>query len=321
MNYREIGNTGLKVSEICFGPMRWSSKEEGRLSLHRAIDLGINVIHSSYEYQSINQLGECLQELPKSHDLIHIIKVNSPDHGEPYFDKNLFRKRIEDALKNLNTERIDVVQHLQRGLSSELAYHVEGDVRRLAEFNTVLEELWDVFTQMQAEGKVGYLASFPYTTAYAEKAIDSDKFSALAAYYNPIEVEMTKFFPKLKEKNMSLLAIRPLLTGLLTNKRSDRNKLGLKDPMLEKQWDDAYELLNSIKPYVDELDMSMEEFAIKFCLSTPQVATVIMGLNRLEQVETAVSAANGQYFEAGFIDKIINIINQARKERYTWPPY
>ncbi len=77
MNYREIGKTGLQVSEICFGPMRCSSVQDGEKALDHAIDSGINVVHSSYEYQTIEQLGSYIAKHPKRHDLHHIIKVNS----------------------------------------------------------------------------------------------------------------------------------------------------------------------------------------------------------------------------------------------------
>jgi aryl-alcohol dehydrogenase-like predicted oxidoreductase len=77
-----------------------------------------------------------------------------------------------------------------------------------------LEELLDIFNQLKQEGKAGFLASFPYTTGYAKEVIKSAKFDALAAYYNPIEVEMVDLFPDLQQQGMSLLAIRPLLAGL-----------------------------------------------------------------------------------------------------------
>jgi aryl-alcohol dehydrogenase-like predicted oxidoreductase len=200
--------------------------------IRSGVDLGINVVHSSYEYKTIEQLGICLGKHPKRHELTHIIKVNSPDHGEARFDKHLFRNRIEEALITLHTDRIDVVQHLQRGISSEIAYHIEGDERRNSEFPVVLEELLDIFNQLKQEGKVGLLASFPYTTGYAKEAIKSAEFDALAAYYNPIEVEMADLFPDLQQQGMSLLAIRPLLAGLLTDRRADRSAIPDNDLLL-----------------------------------------------------------------------------------------
>jgi aryl-alcohol dehydrogenase-like predicted oxidoreductase len=167
--------------------------------IRSGVDLGINVVHSSYEYKTIEQLGICLGKHPKRHELTHIIKVNSPDHGEARFDKHLFRNRIEEALITLHTDRIDVVQHLQRGISSEIAYHIEGDERR---------------------------------NSYAKEAIKSAEFDALAAYYNPIEVEMADLFPDLQQQGMSLLAIRPLLAGLLTDRRADRSAIPDNDLLL-----------------------------------------------------------------------------------------
>lgn len=78
MQYRRFGKADLVVSEICFGPMKWSDVKQGQGALDRAIDLSVNVIHSSYEYQTIHELGNYLAKHPKRRDLHHIIKIFFP---------------------------------------------------------------------------------------------------------------------------------------------------------------------------------------------------------------------------------------------------
>ena len=90
MNYRKFGNTDLEVSEICFGPMRFAAKEaaedevsaSGKRALERALERGVNFIHSSYEYRTRWALGRVLKDHPKRHDLHHIIKVPVPDRPD-----------------------------------------------------------------------------------------------------------------------------------------------------------------------------------------------------------------------------------------------
>lgn len=124
MRYRAFGNTGLEVSEICYGTMRYASQDgthderssAAARALEEAIDAGINFIHSSYEYGTRWLTGEILGQHPRRHELHHIIKINVPDWGQPKFDPMVLRSQVEDALRELQVDRIAVIQHLHRGL-------------------------------------------------------------------------------------------------------------------------------------------------------------------------------------------------------------
>ncbi|MFW5797390.1 MAG: aldo/keto reductase [Spirochaetota bacterium] len=132
--------------------------------LEEAVDSGVNFIHSSYEYGTRWLTGEVLGKHHKRHDLHHIIKVNVPDWGEPTFDKETFRARIEEALRELNVERIAVVQHLHRGtLERELGYCAEGESKRLSEYDAVTEPLAedDRMRDAQADRFYDQLAELP----------------------------------------------------------------------------------------------------------------------------------------------------------------
>ena len=81
MKNRSFGNTGLEVSEICFGPMRFSAKEPGddavsrteKRALERALERGVNFIHSSYEYGTRWAVSDVLATHPRRHELHHVI--------------------------------------------------------------------------------------------------------------------------------------------------------------------------------------------------------------------------------------------------------
>ena len=70
MHYRKFGNTDLEVSEICFGPMRFAATEQGEDELSatgkRALERGVNFIHSSYEYGTRWAVGQVLKNHPQS---------------------------------------------------------------------------------------------------------------------------------------------------------------------------------------------------------------------------------------------------------------
>jgi aryl-alcohol dehydrogenase-like predicted oxidoreductase len=302
MRYRRFGNTDLEVSEICYGTMRYASKtgelddvgKAGRRALEAAIDRGVNFVHSSYEYGTRWLTSQVLAEHPKRHELHHIIKVNVPDWGDEGFDEEMFRKQIHEALEELHTDRIAVVQHLQRGtLPRSIGYNAEGEPKRLAEFDAVVHPLREAFDRLHREGKVGYLTTFPYTVGYAEKAVESGLFSGLVAYFNCLETELMDLFPAMEEKGMGFIGIRPLAAGLLTQRRVDRDRLGPEDRQHDESWNRLYDQLGELRSALDEEPEDWTDFAIRFSLAPKVAASTVLGINRTDQLEAALAAVEG----------------------------
>ena len=291
MQARRFGTTDLEVSPICFGPMRFADKggtddevsRNGRRALERALERGVNFLHSSYEYGTRWSLDKVLTSHPRRHDIHHIIKVPVPDFDDGgRFDAAKFRLRVEEALAELHTDRIAVIQHLQRAKPN-------SDELRVAEVESIDAPLRETFETLRAEGKVGYLTSFPYTTAFAESALATGTFSGLVAYYNVVEMEMARFFPALERSGGGFLCIRPFLAGLLTDRRADRHTLPADDRMRAPEWDDAYARLAVLRQRL--APASMTRFAIRFALAHPLVSSLIVGLNTVAQVDEVIDAA------------------------------
>ena len=309
MNYRKFGNTDLEVSEICFGPMRFAAKEEGeddksqtgRSALEHAIDRGVNFIHSSYEYKVRWSMSRVLKNHPKRHDLHHIIKVPDPDFDDGgKFDADKFRLRVEEALRDLHTERIDVLQHLQRARPND-------DALRIPDIADTNEAMLECFVQLREEGKVGYLTTFPYTAGFAREAMKSDAFSGIVAYYNPIEMEMAEFFPQMETNGQGFFCIRPFMGGLLTDRRADRSQLPEDDRYHDADWDGPYERLEMLKATLGDQITSWTVFAIKFSLCHPIVTSLIVGMNSIAQVDGVLDAADGDYPERTVFDEALEV--------------
>jgi len=322
MKYRTYGNTDLSVSEICYGTMRYASKggdlddrsKAGARALEEAVDNGVNFIHSSYEYGTRWLTGEVLGRHPKRHELHHIIKVNVPDWGEPAFDREKFRGRIEEALRELNTDRIAVVQHLHRGtLDRELGYCAEGEPKRLSEYEEVTEPLGEEFERLREEGKVGYLATFPYTVGYGRKAVSSGDFSGVVAYFNALETEMFDLFPDMESAGMGFVGIRPFAAGLLTDRRVDRAALSEDDRMRDPQFDRFYDQLTELRKELPAEPESWTKFAIQFALADHRITSTVVGINTPEQLHTALEAVEGDYPEPALVEKAHRICTSFRK--------
>ena len=297
MNYRKFGNTDLTVSEICFGPMRFAAKapgadmmsQTGKKALERAIERGINFIHSSYEYGTRWAIGEVLRNHPKRHELHHIIKVPVPDFKDgDRFDPVKFRRRVEEALRDLHTDRIDVIQHLLRS-------DPNSDNNRIPNIEVVDAPLREIFEKLKEEGKVKHLTTFPYTTGFARGSLESGGFSGMVAYFNLIEMDMAEFFQQMETQGQGFFCIRPLMAGLLTDRRSDRDGLPADDRFLDSAWDTAYHRMRELEDlFAGKID-SWTAFAVKFALCHPVVTSLIVGLNSPEQVDGVIDAADGEY--------------------------
>ena len=312
MQYRKFGDTDLEVSEICFGPMRFSAKtpgadrvsQTGQRALEYAIERGINFIHSSYEYNTRWAMSEVLKNHPKRHDLHHIIKVPTPDwDDEGIFDAAKFRLRVEEALRDLHTEHIDVLQHLQRARPND-------DGLRIPNITTTHEPMLECFAKLKEEGKVSYLTTFPYTPEFAAKVIQTGVFSGMVAYYNPIEMEMAEFFPQMEKNGQGFFCIRPFMGGILTDHRANRSQLPVGDRFQKGRWDAAYKRLEALQTALGDEIRSWTDFTIKFSLCHPTVTSLIVGLNSVEQVNGVLDAANGDYPDRTVFEKVLNVCQQ-----------
>ncbi len=301
MESRAFGNTGLKVPPICYGTMRYANKDgmydekskEGARALEAAIERGIDFIHSSYEYKTRWLTSRVLAHHPKRHDLKHIIKVNVPDWGDGVFSQKKFTEQIEQALKELHTERIAIVQHLQRGdFSRDIAYSDEAEPQRVQEADTVFDLLGEVFEKLRQEGKVQHLASFPYTVGYAKRCLQSDLFSGLVAFYNCLETEMSDYFDQMKSQGMAFIGIRALAGGLLTQNRVDRNTLPEGDRFLSPQWDRLYSQLQEFRATLPEEPENWTRFAIRFSISDPFITSTVLSINTIAQLDEVMQAVN-----------------------------
>ena len=312
MKYRSLNGLAEPVSELCFGTMRYARKDgvedsrsaAGTVALEKAIERGVNFIHSSYEYETRWLTGRLLKAHRKRADMHHIIKVNVPDWEEPRFSRNSFRRQVESALIELGAERIAVVQHLQRGVSRKEIMTDTGNQHRLAQFDEVSSELAEITGELRQAGKIGTVMSFPYTVDFARLAVEADVYSGLVAYFNLLETEMVEFFPRLREQGKDFVAIRPLAGGILTEKRVDRESLPSDDRMRTSASDSMYARLEQVRSLTGKPPVPWEQYAFQFTLADPLVKSTVLGINN----EVHLATAGSDYpVEPEFVHQIAEI--------------
>ena len=331
MRYRTFGRTDIELSEICFGAMRFTGtaghvarpggisvgevenqNRQGRRALEAALDGGINCIHSSSDYGTRWMLGEVLQQHPKRTEIHHIVKLTSPDYEEAAFDAVQFRQNIEQDLRELHAERISLVQHLQRGpkVSKEDAYSVDGDARRIGYLPEIVEPLGEVVEELQEAGKIGHLISFPHTMGYARAALQTGVYAGIAHFLNLLETEALDLLDDLEQDGRGFLAIRPLLQGMLTDKRIDRAQLVDGDLKNSSNWDTRYALLARIREELGDPDGSWETFALQFALAHPAVTSVVTSASDEKQITVMLEAVRGEYPAEPTVSKVKRLCDE-----------
>jgi aryl-alcohol dehydrogenase-like predicted oxidoreductase len=312
MQYRQVPRTDVKVSVVCFGPMRFAARggveddrsKAGEEALRLALDRDVNFIHSSFQYGTRWLLDKVLKDHPKRHDLHHMIKVIVPGLGDNReFSADKFRSQIETALRQLHTERITFVQYLFKD-----ATFLEDEINYMPILPAMLEQVKEIFEDLRDEGKVGYLGAQGHTTRLRHAMVASGLFDFVVEAFNLVRMEMAEHVTDLQTRGMSLFPIQPLDAGLLTDERADRSALPVDDRFCDDKHTDHYNRLTKARELLaDEIGPSLTSFALRFALSLPPVPAVITGMNNRKQVEGVLKAADGPMVPAEVLEKAFEL--------------
>lgn len=333
MNYRKLGKTNLKVSEIGYGtwqlandPNMWvgASKEESKSCLARYIEHGGNFIDTAWVYgyddnkpdrhPSEELIGEFLKESSSREKVIIATKVApmnwhwpawKKDTLQDCFPKDHILKQVEDSLRSLQIESIDLVQ-----------FHVWND-------DWADEPEWqETVKEIIQSGKVKNwgISLNDYQPTNCFRAIDTGLISTIQFIFNifhqkPVE----KLLPYAKEHNVGLIARVPLDEGGLSGKINTTTIFPEGD-FRSKYFSE--ERLRELEIRTGKLDTllgnntkTIPELALRFILSHPEVSVVIPGMRRLEHV-----LGNAAVSDTGPLsDELMNELKKHSWERNFYP--
>jgi aryl-alcohol dehydrogenase-like predicted oxidoreductase len=304
MKYRLLGNTGLKVSELCLGTMTFGGKGYFKAigSLQQDIvddivktsfDAGINFIDTANVYSegmSEELTGQAIHNLGLSrHELVLATKVRGK-MGEGPNDSGLSRKHIMEqvdlSLKRLKTDYIDLYQ-----------IHSYDPL-------TPLEETLQTLDDLVRAGKVRYIGASNMAAWQLMKALDYStynrvaKFVSLQAYYTiggrDLEREL---IPLLNDQKVGLMVWSPLAGGLLSGKydRNEENKEGGRRANFDfppVNRDRVFDIIEVLKPMAQEKGSSVAQLSLAWLLHQPSVSSVIIGANKIEQLHDNLQAVD-----------------------------
>ncbi|GAB3305175.1 aldo/keto reductase [Hymenobacter tenuis] len=304
MKYNLLGNTGLKVSELCLGTMTFGGKgwaaAIGNLGqaavdelMKRSIEAGINFIDTANVYSeglSEELTGQSIHNLGVSrHELVLATKVRGK-MGEGPNDAGLTRKHIyqqvEDSLRRLKTDYIDLYQtHSYDPL-------------------TPLEETLRALDDLVRSGKVRYIGASNVAAWQLMKALSYstynhvEKYVSLQAYYTVAGRDLEReLVPLLQDQKVGLMVWSPLAGGFLSGKFTRENqseegarRTGFDFPPVDKE--KAFAVLDVLRPMAEAKGATVAQLALAWLLHQPVVTSVIIGAKRMEQLDDNLQAVD-----------------------------
>ncbi|MDF1678177.1 MAG: aldo/keto reductase [Legionellaceae bacterium] len=270
MEQRTFGQTGVSLSPITFGTMRFyahrfAGLREAVAFLEYLYDRGINTFHTSSEYETHAFFCETFLKFKQKRSDVktkHVVKLACPHFEESDFSAARLVYLVDQQLKALNIEQIDVVQWLFRQKKNV-------DEVRIPKFEGCVEAVTSAFSSLVKAGKVRAFASFPYSLSFANSVSQHDVVSGFADYLNFAERQWVKPLQETRLGDFGFLAIRPLFAGKLLESNI------YKETILQRL-DTPFNL------------SGVEERALAYPLLHPSVASIILGFSSQQHADTAI---------------------------------
>lgn len=299
VNYRYLGNSGFKVSEITYGNwLTHGSQVEADAAIatvKKALDLGITTFDTADVYANTKAesvLGEALKG-QRRESLEIFTKVYWPTGPQGPNDTGLSRKHIMDAahgsLHRLGVDYIDLYQ----------AHRYD--------YETPLEETFTAFADLVRQGKVLYIGVSEWTAeqlregAALAKELKIQLVSNQPQYSALWRVIEEKVVPASEELGISQIVWSPMAQGVLSGKylpgeavpegsraTDDKGGASFIKGFLR---DDVLEAVQKLKPIAEEAGLTMPQLAIAWVLQNPNVAAALVGASRPEQLVDTIKAS------------------------------
>ncbi len=300
MNYRDLGGTGMRVSEISLGTWAFGSEwgevsdEDSYATLNRAVDLGVNFLDTADVYgdgRSEKLIGRLLKDRPND-EIFVATKAGrrlDPHTAEGYNHENI-SAFVERSLENLGVEALDL---LQLHCPPTEAYRQD--------------ETFEALDRLVEAGKVKHYGVSVEKVEEARMALEYPGVSTVQIIFNIFRQKpAVEFFPLAEERDIGVLARVPLASGLLSGKMSpdrdfpenDHRNFNREGAAFDRgetfsgvPFERGIEAAEELKELVPE-GYTLAQFALRWILTHPAVSCAIPGAKRPDQAEDNIAAAD-----------------------------
>jgi len=293
MKYRKLGASDLNVSEISLGS--WLTygvgveKDKALACVNRAFELGINFIDTANVYgrgAAETFLGEALAGRKRDSYVLATKLWGDMGGGNQGLSRAQVEKQLEDSLKRLRTDSVDLYQ----------CHRYDP--------NTPLEETMEALTRAKQSGKVRWIGFSEWSPDQIEASIalkGVEHFVSSQPQYSLLYRRIEKkVIPISAANGISQIVWSPIAQGVLSGKYLPGAKIpdhtrASSDAMggFIKSWLETpvLEAVQKLKPLAREAGCTLTQFALAWVLREPNVASAIVGASRPEQLDENAGAS------------------------------
>lgn len=325
MKYRQFGNTGLFVSELCLGAMTFGGEgvfqvigalgqDAATKLVDRALEAGVNFFDTANVYaknESEQILGKALGARRKEVILATKVRFRMTDNvNDVGLTRHHLINQVEQSLKALNTDYIDL-------------YQIHGP-----DPLTPLEETLRALDDLVTQGKIRYIGYCNLPAWQAVKALGISRqngwaeFKSAQCYYSIGGRELEReTVPMAADQNLAILPWSPLAGGFLSGKytRESAGEAGSRRanfdfPPINKE--KAYDIVEVMQDIASAREATVARVALAWLLHQPAVTSVIIGAKKMHQLEDNLKAVNLQFSEEELAR--LNEVSQLTPEYPGW---
>jgi aryl-alcohol dehydrogenase-like predicted oxidoreductase len=309
MEYRQLGATGVKVSAICLGTMTFGEADETSMMhqigadertsfsmMDRAVERGVNFFDSAdiYGQDGLSErvVGKWFAQSRKRDQVVLATKFRfRTGPGPNGAGASRFRivRTVEDSLRRLQTDRIDLYQiHMQ-------------------DLDTPEEETLRALDDLVRAGKVLYIGASNYAayrlvhSLWTSRDQRVERFVTLQAQYSLLSRELEReHIPACRQFNVGVLAWSPLAGGFLSGKyfRDQPPPAGTRYAKRRERWsavtDRQWSVIETVRAVARELGATSTQVALAWLLRRPQLTSAIIGARDIPQLFDSLASTDLQ---------------------------
>src|SRR3712207_271946 len=319
MRYRNLGETGMRVSEISLGTWAFGGDwgtvgaDDAYAALNRAVDLGVNFLDTADVYgdgRSEKLIGRLLKDRPNDEILVATKAGRrlDPHTSEGYDHKNL-SAFVERSLDNLGVEALDLLQ---------LHCPPSETYRR--------DSTFEALDRLKEAGKLKNYGVSVEKVEEARVALDYPGVATVQIIFNIFRQKPAEeFFPLAEERGVGILARVPLASGLLSGKMTagrdfpedDHRNFNREGQVFDRgetfagvPFETGLAAAEELKELVPE-GYTLAQLALRWILMHPAVSCAIPGAKRTDQVDDNVTAADMPPLSEELMDRIRGIYDRS----------
>jgi Predicted oxidoreductases (related to aryl-alcohol dehydrogenases) len=294
MNKRQLGKTGINISELAFGCVEIGipygigvesekdllPEEEAILLLRKALSSGVNFFDTARMYGASERiLGMAFKDMRDdvviASKCVHLL---GQDGHLPAGNKvrDIIEKSLTDSLTALQTDYIDLYMLHQANIEI-----LESDIIQKA------------FSDFKSQGLIRATGVSSYSNEVSHKAITSGFWDMVQVPFNLLDQRQGELFGVARENGIGIVIRSVLMKGLLSERGRNLHP-ALKD--VEKH-------IGKYREMLEGTEYSLPAFATKFALSFPEVSSVLVGIDKQQYLEEALETVDGDYLGGDMLER------------------